>query len=114
MADWLLGLGDVILIAAAIGATVFAISYGSFFNWRRTEAGRALMYFVLSLIAVFVNNTAARLMGTDYPYREWVRLAVYIVVAWTIWRLVFVLWRNWRADRPPFELDAKTRNSTKE
>lgn len=107
--DGLFPVGDVIMIAAAIGGIVFAVSYSVFFNWRKTPAGRSLMYFVWALIAVFVNNTAARILGADYPLREWVRLLVYVAVAVTIWRLVFVLWRNWRSDKPPLDLDQKRR-----
>lgn len=110
MTELILLMGDVIMIAAAVGAVVFAVSYSVFFNWRKTAAGRALMYFVWSLIAVFVNNTVARLAGVDYPFREWVRITVYLCVAVTIWRLVFVLWRNWRSGEVPLALETKTRN----
>lgn len=108
-AEGMFPIGDAILIAAALGAIVFAISYGAFFNWRKTREGRSLMYFVLSLIAVFVNNVAARLLGPEYPLRDWVRLVVYFVVALTVWRLVLVLWANWRAGKPPLEIESKTR-----
>lgn len=104
--------GDLIMIAAAVGAVVFAVSYSLFFNWRKTAAGRALMYFVWSLIAVFINNTIARLGGVDYPGREWIRFAVYLAVAVTIWRLVWVLWRNWRSGEVPLALETKIRNPT--
>lgn len=110
MIEFILRLGDLVMIGAAIGAGVFAVSYAGFFNWRKTAAGRALMYFVWSLIAVFTNNTIARLAGTDYPFREWVRIAVYICVAITIWRLVWVLWRNWRSGEVPLALESKPRN----
>lgn len=109
MTEVILFLGDLIMIAAAIGAVVFAVSYSFFFNWRKTAAGRALMYFVWSLIVVFTNNTIARFAGTDYPFREWVRITVYICVAVTIWRLVWVLWRNWRSGEIPLELESKPR-----
>lgn len=109
MTDVFLMIGDLIMIAAAIGGVVFAVSYSVFFNWRKTAAGRALMYFVWSLIAVFTNNTLARLWGIDYPGREWVRIAVYLCVAVTIWRLVFVLWRNWQRDVPALELQSRPR-----
>jgi hypothetical protein len=109
MVEVFLFLGDLILIAAAVGGIVFAFSYATFFAWRRTPAGRALMYFVVSLDVVFINNAVARFAGADYPFREWVRLFVYIGVAFTIWRLVWVLWRNWRAGAPPLDIEAKNR-----
>lgn len=112
MTEALLFVGDMIMIGAVVGAIVFAGSYSGFFNWRKTDAGRALIYFVWSLIAVFLNNTAARLLGTDYPFREWVRIVVYLCVFLTTWRLVWVLWRNWRAGEEPLALESKTRKGT--
>lgn len=114
MTEIIFTIGDTLLIAAAFGATVFAVSYASFFDWRKTPAGRALLYFVVSLIVVFLNNTAARLIGADYPFREWVRLAVYASVAATVWHLVRVLWANWRTDRPPLEIPTREPNRKKE
>jgi chromate transport protein ChrA len=111
MTEVILLIGDLIMIAAAIGAVVFAVSYSFFFNWKKTPAGRALMYFVWSLIVVFINNTIARLAGVDYPFREWVRIAVYVAVALTIWQLVWVLWRNWRSGEVPLALESKNRRS---
>jgi hypothetical protein len=88
-------LGDITLFAAAGGAIVFAISYGLFFDWRRTEPGRALMQFVLSLIAIFSLNTGTIALGMDFTGREYVRLFVYGFVFFSVWRLVWVLWRVW-------------------
>jgi hypothetical protein len=91
-------IGDIEIFIAGAGAIVFAVSYIAFFNWRRTPAGRALLYFVLSLIALVLLNALGRWIGHDYPLRVWARLAVYTGIAATVWRLVVVLWRNWRAD----------------
>lgn len=107
MTEHLYAIGDALLVIAAVGAAVFAVSYASFFDWRKTPAGRALLYFVVSLVVVFVNNAAARLIGPEYPFREWVRLAVYSAVTITIWHLVRVLWSNWRTDRPPLDIPAR-------
>jgi hypothetical protein len=92
----LLVLGDAILLYAAVVTTAFAVAYSSFYNWRSTPAGRALLYFVCSLVIVFLNNAAARLLGPEYPAREWVRLAVYALSAAAATRLLWVLLRNWR------------------
>lgn len=106
-------IGDVEVLVAGAGAIVFAISYMTFFNWRKTQAGRALLYFVLSLCALFILNSLGRWGGDDYPYREWVRSTTYTVLVVAMWRLVWVLWRNWRRgdDRP---LDIETKSRTKE
>lgn len=109
MVEVLLAVGDGVMVAAVVGAVVFAVSYASWFNWRKTDAGRALMYFVWSLIAVFISNTLARFLGIEYPGREWVRLVVYVAVGAATWRLVWVLWRNWRADKPPLDIESRDR-----
>lgn len=110
MTDSILFVGDLIMVTAVVGAVVFALSYAFFFNWRKTDAGRALMYFVWSLIAVFTSNTLARFLGVEYFGREWVRLAVYICVAVTTWRLVFVLWRNWQQNTPVLNIQSRNRS----
>jgi len=88
---------DVEILVAGIGAVVFAISYAAFFNWRKTVAGRSLMYFILSLIAITIVSALGRWIGVDYPLRSLVRFAVYTSVLIVMWRLVIVLWLSWRS-----------------
>lgn len=94
-------IADYEILAAGVGAIIFAVSYGVFFQWRRTQAGRALMYFVLSLVALFLLNALGRFSGGDYFARDWLRLAIYTSILVTVWRLVYVLWRNWRSGDAP-------------
>lgn len=94
--------GDLVMTIAMIGAFIFAVSYATFFNWRRTEAGRALMYFVLALVLWAALSTFTRLV-TDYPFREWVRLAVYIAIVVSIGRMIYTLWTSWRRTPQPIE-----------
>lgn len=93
-------IGDIEIFIAGAGAIVFAFSYATFFNWRATAPGRALMYFVISLIALFVLNALGRWIGDDYPFRPYIRFAVYSAIAVTVWHLVAVLWRGWRRGDP--------------
>jgi hypothetical protein len=88
-------IGDIVMLLAILGTMTFTISYAAFFAWRKTPAGRSLMYFVLALDAWAIQSFAARL-SPDYWGREWVRLVVYILIAMTVWRLVASLWRSWR------------------
>ena len=46
-------IADVGILAAFAAVLVFVISYAVFFNWRKTAAGRALMYFVVSLLSFY-------------------------------------------------------------
>lgn len=104
-------IGDIEIFVAGAGALVFAVSYMAFFNWRKTQAGRALLYFVLALVALCFVNALGRWMGNDYPFREYVRSGVYTAIVATIWRLVWVLWRNWRRGDPrPLNIEQKPRS----
>jgi hypothetical protein len=100
-------LGDVIMTISMIGAVFFAISYAAFFNWRKTAAGKSLMYFVIALVLWAGLSTFTRLIGGEYPGREWIRLAVYITIAAGIWRLAITLWRSWR--RTPQNIEPRSK-----
>jgi len=105
-------IGDVEVFIAGVGAIVFAVSYATFFNWRITPAGRALMYFVLSLIALVVRSALGRHFGSDTWWWDGFSVLVFTAVAITIWRLVWVLWRNWhKGHAQPLEIQTRPRNS---
>lgn len=100
IADWLI----IVALAATI---VFVVSYAAFFNWRLTPAGRALMYFVLSLVSIALLSFLGRWLGPEYFGRELLRPATWAGVAFTAIRLTFVLWASWRAKEP---LDIQSRD----
>lgn len=103
-------IGDIEIFIAGGGAIVFAVSYATFFRWRKTAAGRALMYFVLSLVALFILNALGRWTGSDYPFREYIRFGTYSVLVFTIWRLVWVLWQGWRVGKErPLDIPSRQR-----
>ena len=95
--DGLQVVADWILFAAALGGVAFAVSYAFFFRWTKTEAGRALLSFVVSLDLVFGLNITGRIFGIEHDWWPWLRIAVYVTVLCSIWWLLFVLWRSWRA-----------------
>lgn len=101
-------IGDLIMFTSIIGTLVFAGSYAFFFAWRKTAAGRSLMYFVLSLAAWAVQSFAAR-MDPDYPGRGVTRIFVYSLIAVTVWRLVVTLWWSWK--HTPFEVEPRKKDS---
>ena len=103
-------ISDILILVAGSGAILFALSYASFFNWTKTDAGRSLMQFVLAIVALFLLNALGRWLGNDYPFRVPFRLIVYIALVYTMWHLVWVLWKNWRSgSERPLELEAKPR-----
>lgn len=99
----LYSVGDFIMLTAIIGVIAFIVSYVTFFNWRKTPAGRSLLYFVSALALWAAQSFIAR-VDADYPGRAWSRIVVYVVISVMVWRLVVTLWRSW--DRP---LEVETR-----
>lgn len=95
MTPFLYDFGDLLMTGSMIGALVFALSYAVFFQWRRTAAGRSLMYFIVALVLWAGLSTFTRFVG-DYPLREWIRVVVYAGIVIAIWRMVWTLWTSWR------------------
>ena len=84
------------LIFAFAGVVVFTVSYWRFFNWRKTLAGKSLMYVCFSFTAVAQLSLLGRWFGPHYWGREILRPVVWWSVAITVSRLVYVLWSSWR------------------
>lgn len=107
-------LTHVAIYVGGAGAMFFAASYMVFFNWRKTEAGKALMGFVTALVALFLLGSIGAILG-EYELKHDLRLLVYTAVAFTMWRLVWVLWRNWRrGDERPLSLEMREKPVTGE
>ena len=85
-------IADFGIIFAAVAASVFVVSYAVFFNWRLTQAGRSLMYFVLALVSVAILSFLSRWLGPEYWGRELLRPLTWWAVAATAIRLTWVLW----------------------
>ena len=88
--------GDIIMGLAMLATLGFAASYAAFFNWRRTQAGRSLMYFVGALVLWAGLSTFTRFVDGDFIGRPYIRAVVYAVILATVIRLVVVLWLHWR------------------
>lgn len=95
MREFWYDVGDVIMAISMFEALAFAVSYAVFFRWRKTAAGRSLMYFVGALVLWAGISTLTRFVG-DYPAREFIRIIVYLAIAIAMGRMVFTLWRSWR------------------
>lgn len=89
-------IADVAILIAIIGCSAFVASYGSFFNWRKTPAGRSLMYFVAALLSVAFIAGLGRWLGPEYFGRELLRPLTWLAVAGTSLRLTWVLWTSSR------------------
>ncbi|MBF4578970.1 hypothetical protein [Frigoribacterium sp. VKM Ac-2530] len=87
---WLDVIPNAIAGAACVAAILFVVIYASFSNWRKTSPGRSLMYAVLSLAGVLAMNTL-HLAFAPYPGVEFVRIAVYSGLLFSVIRLVLAL-----------------------
>lgn len=100
-------IADIEILVALVAAVAFTVSYASFFNWRKTAAGRAVMWVFLSLITVSGIAALARWIGPDYFLREWFRAIGWAFVAYSVVHLVFVLWSNWGKGHSNLDLERK-------
>lgn len=92
-------IGDFEILIAGTALILFAASYAFFFNWRKTAAGRALMYFALSIIALFIDDTFSSAFGPNYSWRNYYQFGVYTGIMLATIRLQWVLWREWTHTR---------------
>jgi hypothetical protein len=100
MHDLLHAIINVLVLVGGAAALTFTISYGVFFRWTKNQAGRALMFFVVSLDALFLLSILGHLAGPDYPIKDELQFVVYLGIAVTAINLVVQLWRNrHRGDR---------------
>lgn len=100
-------IADVGIIFAFVAAFAFVVSYATFFNWRLTQAGRSLMYFVIALLSVALLSFLGRWLGPEYLGRELLRPVTWWAVAVTAMRLTWVLWNSSRSGQ---SLDIESRS----
>ena len=91
MKDILLTIGDVVLLTSFPALALFVGFYYVKSSWRTLPVGRSLMYFALSFMLVVLTVSLSLWLGSNYPFREWVRLFSYSLVSVMTWRLFFTL-----------------------
>lgn len=89
-------LGNYLLLAAGIVVFLFAVVYFTFFGWRKTPGGKAIMYFVTGLVALLLHSIATRFLAGDFPYRDVLRAVVYAYLLITASGLLLNLVLTWR------------------
>jgi hypothetical protein len=89
--DFLLDLGDWILLSSAPALVLFVGFYYFGSPWKKLLVGRSLMYFAMSLLAIIFIVILSLFLGTGYPGREWIRIIGYGLVSVTTWRLFITL-----------------------
>lgn len=94
-------IGNYLLLAAGIVVFLFALAYASFFDWRRTSSGKAIMYFVSGLVLLLGHTILTRAFGGDYLFRDLIRGFVYLYLLAVSSGLLINLVTIWkRGNRP--------------
>lgn len=87
---------DFEILLTAAGLLTFVFSYSVFFNWTKTPAGRSLLYFVISLLALVSVSVIRVFTDSQSDAFIFARGFVYTIMVFTTWHLVLVLWKNYR------------------
>jgi len=77
---------------------IFATSYAFFFNWRSTQAGRSILYLVVSMAAL-LGLAMFRVFWNQIEVFEVLRVLLYSSLIATLGHLLSVLWRSGSGDR---------------
>lgn len=83
--------GGVLGDLAFLGVGVFVLSYGFFFRWFDTNAGRSIMSFAASIAAITLLGVIFRNVGF-FPGYDVVRFFLYLIAFLSCWGMVFTLW----------------------
>lgn len=98
--ETLLDLGTTIANFALLGAIVFVVSYGVFFRWYATSAGRSVMAFASSIVVLSLLSFLFRGVQDTLVY-GWARLSAMLFVGISVWGMVYVLWATRYQDSHP-------------
>lgn len=102
-------IADIFVIIAFSAMLIFTATYVTLFRWRKTKAGRAILYVFTALLAVTTLSFLARWIGPGYWGREWFRVAVWGLTVVAVFNLVRVLWYNLVSGTASRPLEPRTR-----
>lgn len=90
--------GDLLLLIAAGVSWTFTILYGTRSRWRLLNAGRSLLYVMLSLSIVLTQN-ALSVYFQNYFGRGVFRVDMYLCLSVALAAMLVTLWRIQRSDK---------------
>lgn len=90
--------GDYMLLVAAGLSWAFTILYGTRSRWRLLNAGRSLLYVMLSLSIVLTQN-ALSVYLQNYFGRGVFRVDMYLCLSVALAAMLVTLWRIQRSDK---------------
>lgn len=91
--------GDILLLVAAAVSWTFTILYATRSRWRLLNAGRSLLYVMLSLSIVLTQNAMSIYFGSNYLGRGVIRVEMYFCLFVAVAAMTFALVRIQRSDR---------------
>ncbi len=74
-----------------LGLLTFIVTYFRS-NWRTNPVGRYIMYFMVTMLAVFVYIMLGPIVGS-YPGRPAVDIVFLIAINYAAWRIVWLIYR---------------------
>lgn len=93
---WWDNLGNAFLALTVVEMVAFVISYGVFFNWRKTRAGKGIFFLFCSILLVLARSLISLITGgADYPGRDLLHWLVEVLPWAAMTYLLFVLWTNY-------------------
>lgn len=95
-------IAGILIGLAAIPATLYWGLYTFTAPWFRHTVGRALWVKATSLMLLCDISLAYQIFGNDYPWRDAVRLTVYVLVVTGLWyQLVALIDEKRKGSRKP-------------
>lgn len=90
--------GDYLLLVATAVSWTFTILYGTRSRWRLLNAGRSLLYVMLSLSIVLTQNSLSVYLQNYYG-RGVFRVDMYLCLSVALSAMLVTLWRIQRSDK---------------
>lgn len=79
-----------LIVAATMGALAFLITYTALADWWRSREGRHMFALTLGLAALGGVSVMRRAIG-EWPYYDVTITVIYGLLAWELWRRVWLL-----------------------
>lgn len=84
-------LGDLAAIVTLIGGLAFTVTYAAMVRWWRSWVGRAIMGLSVCLASAFALVVVSLYFGTEWPYRNTIRLVIFLGCGVPLWILEIAL-----------------------
>lgn len=100
-------IADIEVILAVVLAAVFTGLYAGFFKWRKTRAGRAVMYVFISWVAISLISFLAIWVDPEYWGRPFFRMLGWGAVVFAVCNLIWTLVHYFFKTPAPIQLEPR-------